>query len=159
MGLHKDLTGTDLHEPKGVSAAASGAVYIANGTGSGAWTSKNADVFNANLFPISAQMSDIGTVTSAWFYVPLKSELVSFTSQILAALTGANAILSVYINGVLFADTLTVPFTGSTAGQTNTKTVVTANTVPAGASVEVRSDGGPTNAVASQITLYLRSKA
>lgn len=36
---HSTLTGADLHEPKGAAAAASGQVYIANGSGSGAWGS------------------------------------------------------------------------------------------------------------------------
>lgn len=36
---HSTLTGADLHEPKGVSGAASGTVYIANGSGSGSWGS------------------------------------------------------------------------------------------------------------------------
>lgn len=35
---HKNLTGTDLHEPKGAATAASGQVYVANGSGSGTWT-------------------------------------------------------------------------------------------------------------------------
>lgn len=39
MPLHSALTGADLHEPKGVATATSGQVYIANGSGSGAWTS------------------------------------------------------------------------------------------------------------------------
>lgn len=34
---HSLLTGTDLHEPKGVSSATSGQVYEATGTGTGAW--------------------------------------------------------------------------------------------------------------------------
>lgn len=38
MALHKDLTGADLHEPKGVSTASSGQVYVADGSGSGSWT-------------------------------------------------------------------------------------------------------------------------
>lgn len=37
---HSTLTGADLHEPKGVATATSGQIYIANGSGSGAWTSK-----------------------------------------------------------------------------------------------------------------------
>lgn len=35
--LHKNLTGTDLHEPKGADAAAANAVYVADGAGSGTW--------------------------------------------------------------------------------------------------------------------------
>lgn len=38
MALHKDLTGADLHEPKGVATADSGQVYVADGAGSGSWT-------------------------------------------------------------------------------------------------------------------------
>lgn len=34
---HSVLTDPNLHEPKGVSTAASGKVYIANGSGSGTW--------------------------------------------------------------------------------------------------------------------------
>lgn len=36
---HSTLTGADLHEPKGVSTAAAGTVYTANGSGSGTWSS------------------------------------------------------------------------------------------------------------------------
>ena len=34
---HKSLTGSDLHEPKGVELAAPGQVYVSNGAGSGSW--------------------------------------------------------------------------------------------------------------------------
>lgn len=38
MAHHKDLTGTDLHEPKGIATASANTVYVATGSGSGAWT-------------------------------------------------------------------------------------------------------------------------
>ena len=34
---HSVLTGSALHEPKGTSTAASGEVYVANGSGTGNW--------------------------------------------------------------------------------------------------------------------------
>lgn len=34
---HADLTGADLHEPKGADSAVEGSVYVSNGAGSGAW--------------------------------------------------------------------------------------------------------------------------
>ena len=37
MAIHANLTDPELHEPKGVASAASGTVYVANGSGSGAW--------------------------------------------------------------------------------------------------------------------------
>jgi len=36
---HASLTGSNLHEPKGVASATAGTVYIADGAGSGAWSS------------------------------------------------------------------------------------------------------------------------
>lgn len=35
---HKNLTGTDLHEPKGVADADADTVYVADGEGSGVWS-------------------------------------------------------------------------------------------------------------------------
>lgn len=35
--LHSELTGTDLHEPKGITGADPGMAYIADGAGSGSW--------------------------------------------------------------------------------------------------------------------------
>ena len=41
MATHSTLTGADLHEPKGVASAGANQVYVANGSGSGTWTSAN----------------------------------------------------------------------------------------------------------------------
>ena len=35
---HKDLTGNELHEPKGAENASANTVYIADGSGSGSWS-------------------------------------------------------------------------------------------------------------------------
>lgn len=34
---HRDLTGADLHEPKGIDTASLGEMYVADGAGSGSW--------------------------------------------------------------------------------------------------------------------------
>lgn len=39
MPEHKDLTGANLHEPKGADSASEGQIYIADGLGSGVWRS------------------------------------------------------------------------------------------------------------------------
>lgn len=38
---HNVLTTSDLHEPKGISTASAGDVYVADGAGSGTWTDQN----------------------------------------------------------------------------------------------------------------------
>ena len=43
---HKDIPEAQLHEPKGVSLATSGKVYIADGAGSGAWAKLTEDIID-----------------------------------------------------------------------------------------------------------------
>ncbi len=52
---HATLTGADLHEPKGVSSATAGTVYVANGGGSGAWTAPS------SAFAFTGMIADFGT--------------------------------------------------------------------------------------------------
>lgn len=52
MALHQNLTGADLHEPKGAAAAAINKVYVSDGSGSGAWT---ALPFASNLLHVRDQ--------------------------------------------------------------------------------------------------------
>lgn len=47
---HKNLTTTQLHEPKGAAAASDGEVYIADGAASGAWTSLAAEISGTTRF-------------------------------------------------------------------------------------------------------------
>lgn len=45
--VHKNLTGADLHEPKGADTATSGKVYVSNGAGGGVWTTASDIVTNS----------------------------------------------------------------------------------------------------------------
>jgi len=56
---HSALTGSDLHEPKGVSTATAGKTYVSDGAGSGTWT----------LLPTLASQSDMETATSTTTYI------------------------------------------------------------------------------------------
>lgn len=58
MPLHKDLTGAEIHEPKGVESALSGTVYVANGSGSGSWTN-----LGGNRVTLTTLTSEGGNLT------------------------------------------------------------------------------------------------
>lgn len=47
---HSAITDPNIHEPKGAASASSGAVYVANGSGSGSWT-KQVQRITATLSP------------------------------------------------------------------------------------------------------------
>lgn len=97
---HKNLTGTDLHEPKGVAAAAVDKVYVSDGAGSGTWKKLTAsqlettgNPFGAQLFHIQDQQTSGtygGTFTAgAWRTRTLNT---SVTNEITSASLTSNQI-------------------------------------------------------------------
>jgi hypothetical protein len=159
MALHKDLTGAELHEPKGADTATANEVYIADGSGSGNWTDRFDGHLIRNLYWLTEEVQDVSTANSnAWFYVPVQSELIEIACITTAALTTANATLSVYINGVLFADSLTLTQSGSVSGTLHRVAISTGNTIPQYSVIEIRSDGGSDTASIGKITIGLRAK-
>lgn len=56
---HSVLTGTDLHEPKGISAAVANRVYLSNGAGSGSWTTVPDAAIAAAVKPFQSQLYHI----------------------------------------------------------------------------------------------------
>lgn len=159
MTLHKDLTGAEVHEPKDIGIASDGDVYVADGAGSGDWQNRYSGVLALNQYWLNGEIADISTANDHTFFrVPIKSELISLSAVLDGGITTANDILSVYINGVLFADSLTVPFTGSTVGTVATMNTTTANTISANSVIEIRSNGASDTAQKAFVTIGLRAK-
>lgn len=70
---HKNLTDPQLHEPKGISAANEGTVYVANGTGSGVWQAlpfSALDYSKQSVTAFTYNLIDIDTSTDNPDYVP-----------------------------------------------------------------------------------------
>lgn len=57
---HSTLTGSELHEPKGADAAALGTVYVANGAGSGSWSSIGTSAFTGMIADFPAPFAPTG---------------------------------------------------------------------------------------------------
>lgn len=73
--LHSSLTGAELHEPKGVASATTDQVYVADGGGSGAWTSAYQQII------LTASFDAAGSTASpadsyARIYVPHNGTIV-----------------------------------------------------------------------------------
>jgi len=157
--LHRDMTGAELHEPKGIETAPVNSVYVSNGSGSGTWLDKNAGNLSLNRYWLCQKMTDVSAPNNRVFFaVPAKSEIQTLTAILDNSITTADSVLQIYINGVLFADSLTVSFAGSTAGVPFTKQIVTAHSIEAGSVVEIRSNGASDTVAAAYIQLGLRAK-
>lgn len=94
---HVNITDPYVHEPKGVVAANSGEVYIADGAGSGAWTNKK----TFSVLPYYGAMATLANATAT-------SMATATTYYQIAGTYTAGA-----LNGFTFASNqLTVPASG-----------------------------------------------
>lgn len=156
---HKDLTGSDLHEPKGAASAAANTHYKADGSGSGSWgkvTSTEIDtssIFNTNSGNISALYADIGGTTPLYIVVPWACTLDKVYTVLQSSATGADAVLTVANTAGTTIGTITIAFSGSAAGDVDSLTATTNNTFTAGQYVRITSDGGPSNTPAALVVL------
>lgn len=162
MPSHSALTGSDLHEPKGVAAATSGQVYAANGAGSGTWkkvTSSEIDstIKNINKGVISGFIPDISSGTAnqnrTYIVLPYNCTVVKVHTVIAGANATADNTLTVRNNAGTSMGTITVAFSGSAAGDVDTLTPGSNNTFTAGEKILIESDGAGTNTVPCTVTI------
>lgn len=97
---HSLLTGSDLHEPKGVTTALVGQIYAADGSGSGAWKKLDAtnlsglaNPFGASLLHVREQQSNgVATTTSTAVGVVTRTLNTTLTNEITSASLSSNQI-------------------------------------------------------------------
>lgn len=160
MPLHKDLTGADLHEPKGAGSAASGQVYVFNGSGSGTAKKIGLDsidltsVENPNIFYLSSILADVSTPSSILVSVPVGSTFESCMITLGGAVTGTDSIVSFNRNGVdSFGSSVTIPVLGSGEGVSFSFTATANKNVTSGDYVKITADGASTGTAPLYLTL------
>lgn len=152
MVEHATLSGSQLHEPKGVSSAASGAVYIADGAGSGTWTV--ADTLNKVI--LTCRLTDVSTASSVYVVAPIAGTVSKIYSALQGPITVADSVVTASIGGVnLTNGSLTVAYSGSAAGDVDSCTPTANNTVTAGQAIKITTDGASTDTAALVLTIVI----
>lgn len=160
MTEHRSLTGASLHEPKGVETASNGQVYVANGGGSGAWTSRLSGIYNLNAHSSSGVIDDVSTTDSDFYLVaPLACTLTKIYAVLGGTLTSADAVVTVYKNGVAQTPTLTIPYTGSGAGVKSSVAVSPSVAFVEGDIIRIASNGASTGTQKLFVTLNFTATA
>ena len=151
MALHKDLTGVDLHEPKGAATAASGTAYVANGSGSGAWSKiplgslDLTSVQNPNTVFVSGVPADVSTSSFVLVPTPLGCTFDSAVFILGGGITVADSVLTLTRNdGSSFGSTVTITQAASTEGTTFVFTATLNQTITSPGYVKIATDGGST---------------
>lgn len=149
MVAHSALTGSNLHEPKGVASAASGTVYVADGAGSGTWATlttsslNSGSLKNINKYKAYAQFDDISTADFLLIPVPEAAVLDKVTVILHATISGGDSTLT-FTNstGPVSLGTLIIANTGSAEGTIFTFTPGANSSFTAGTYLKIDNDGG-----------------
>ena len=148
---HSTLTGTTLHEPKGVAAAATGKVYVSNGSGSGAWTAK--EILTGET--LSGSISNVSSATTVYVPIPFAGTISKVVTVLEAAIGSANAVVTVKNAAAASMGTITVTQSGSAAGDVDTLSPSSNNTVAANSFITIATDGASSNTVALRFVVVL----
>lgn len=158
MPLHSSLTGTELHENKGAASASDNTVASAT-TGATVWRKVNTDmidtssIFNTNITTFQTVLTDVSTAETVYIPVPFDCTVLSVYAVLQGAITVADSILDVKNDGGASMGTLTIAFTGSSAGTLFSFAPTTNNTFTTGQRIQVSTDGGSTTTQKLFITL------
>ena len=148
---HSSLTDPLIHEPKGVASASAGKVYVANGSGSGTWTSKETLVGET----LTGYIDNISASSTVYVPIPFAGTISKVVTVLEAAISSANATLTVKNAAAASMGTITVAQSGSAAGDVDTLAPSSNNTVAADSFITIASDGGSTNSATLRFVVVL----
>lgn len=147
MTLHSALTDPELHEPKGISTAQQGEVYLSNGLGSGSWVK--------TPYTVTGVIDDVSTASSIYLAIPWAGTVKKVVTVLAGSLTTANGTVTVKNAAGTSMGTLTITQSGSAAGDIDVLEPVSNNTVTNDSRISVETDGACDTSRKLFVTVYV----
>jgi hypothetical protein len=161
---HELIADPKIHEPKGVAAASANTVYVANGGGSGAWstlttgslpmtaieTDINDKIADGTIdlkgrFFIFAQIDDVSTADEIVIPIIRSCTVIGARFTLGGAITTADSIVQVKAaSGSAMGSNVTIAFTASAKGTSFSFTANANNVLTGPTWMSVTTDGGST---------------
>lgn len=92
---------------------------------------------------LTTQIEDISTAGQSYVVSPVNGTITKIYSVLNGSITTADSILTPKINGTAITNgSITVAYTGSSAGHVDSSTPTALNTIIAGEAIEIETDGG-----------------
>lgn len=134
---HNAIPDNERHEPKGISTATANQVYFADGSGSGSWSYQKV--------VLNVHHDDLSSATTHYVVSPVAGNITRVDAVIDQLFTGSDTVVHLEIDGVAVTDgSVTFVQAGSAAGDVQSATPTSNNTLAAGSVISVVSDGGMT---------------
>ena len=145
---HSSLTDPYLHEPKGVASASTGKVYVANGSGSGAWEDHRRTV-------LTVHFTDLSAAQNIYCPVPFGGTVSRVTSVLSAPIAGSDVVVTVKNSSAASMGTLTVTQVGSAIGDVDFVNPTTNNTATDNDYILIQTNGGATSHVDFMVSVVV----
>jgi len=162
MPLHKNLTGSDLHEPKGASGAGANTLYVFDGAGSGTVQKITEDsldltsIESPNTYRLTGVIPDVSTASFILIPIPDNSTFASARLVLGAAITVADAVVSfTRDDGSSFGSTVTITQSGSTEGTGFNFTPSINQAITGPGYIKISTDGASTTTAPLYVTVKL----
>lgn len=149
MPLHSALTDPEIHEPKGVAAAAAGKTYLSDGVGSGSWV--------VPPYTVTGVIDDVSTAASIYLAVPYAGTVTKVVTVLAGSITTSNGTITVKNAAGSSMGTLTITQSGSAAGDVDTLSPVSNNSVSNDSKISVETDGACDTARKLFVTVYIQA--
>lgn len=159
MAYHNVLAEANLHENKGVSTAANNTVASATSNAT-VWRKVNADmidttsIFNTNETIVTVSLVDVSTAETAYIVFPFAVTITKVSTVLHGVISGADATLTVRNHSGGSMGTITVAQSGSAAGDLDSLSPVSNNTIAANEKMSIETDGASTGAQKLSITVF-----
>lgn len=148
MALLSSLTDPELPEPKGASTAQAGEMYLANGAGSGSWV--------IPPYTLTGVIDDVSTAATIYMAIPYAGTVTKVVTVLAGAITTANGTVTVKNSAGSSMGTLTITQSGSAAGDIDTLSPVSNNTVTNDSRISIETDGACDTARKLFVTVYIQ---
>lgn len=106
-----------------------------------------------NWYYLNAQIADVGTASTVYFVVPTAGYLREVETVLFAAITGADDVITVTVDGSALSPTITVANASSAAGDVDSATFN--YPVKRGSRISIANSGASTGTAALAYTLTL----
>lgn len=170
---HNALSGSELHEPKGISGAAAGAVYIADGAGSGSWSQPVVDaddgaagevpvangsgdvVWSPREYHLTGVIADISTASTVYVAIPYAGNVAKIVTVLGGTIATADSTVTLKDNAGNTMGGVLVAFSGSAAGDVDFDDTIANSDVTSNDFVSVETDGASTNTIPLYFTIVV----
>lgn len=161
MAEHNTLTGSSLHEPKGIDSAATsdaGKVITPSSSTAGTGTLRNLteSEITGKVAYITARFDDVSTAGDIYIPMAFAGIVTGVRTVIDGTLATADVTLTAKVNNVAMTNgAVTIAYSGSAAGDVDSASPSAGNSVTVGDYVNITSDGASTNTVSATVMLTI----